>query len=109
MKAGITVYPHKYGKNRNTPTEADVVNALNVISGCAIGQAGMKDFEFPLTDLVFAGGLKGSQGSDRAVNTSQTPNPPPPGKLFLECIYCLTMIHRGASDDGSFLPCINDP
>ena len=31
MNAGITVVPHKYGKDRITHTEADVVNALNVI------------------------------------------------------------------------------
>ena len=83
-----------------------MVNALNVVPECATGQAGVKYFEFELTDLVFAGGLKGSQGFDRAIGTSQT--------LTSKAVprtnnYSLIMTHRGADDDGSFLPCVNDP
>lgn len=71
MNAGNTVCPNKYGKNRNTPIEVDVLNALNVIPECARGQAGVKYLEVLLIHLVFAGGLNGCQGSDRAVGTSQ--------------------------------------
>ena len=106
MNAGNTIYPHKYGKNRNSPFEADVVNALNVVPECATGQAGVKYFEFPLTDLVFAGGLKGSQGSPGAIGTSQTPTSKAVPRTNN---YSLMMTHRGADDDGSFLHCVHDP
>ena len=85
------------------------MNALNVVPECATGQAGVKYFGFPLTDLVFAGGLKGSQNADRAVGTSQNPTPPTPKVVPRTNDYCLIMTHRGAGDDGLFLPCVNDP
>ena len=49
------------------------MNSLDVVPERATGRAGVKYIEFPLTHLVFAGGIKGIQGSDRAVGTSQNP------------------------------------
>ena len=105
VKAGNTPYPHKYGKNSNTPTDTEVLNALNAIPECKTGQTNMKYFEFPLTDPVFAGGAAGSQGPDRVVGISQTP----PQGVPRTYIYCLSMTHRGASNSGAFVPCDNAP
>lgn len=101
------MYPHQYGSGSKAPTDASVVSALNAIPECATGQAGMKYFEFPLTDPVFTGGPATSQGTDRVVGIS-----PSPGQGGTRTYtYCLTMTHRGNSGDGdsSFNPCTNAP
>ena len=89
------------------PTDADVVNALNAIPECATGQTGLKYFEFPLTDPVFAGGPERSQGPDRVVAISPTPEQGDPRTYT----YCLAMTHRGGTSptDPSFRPCTNAP
>lgn len=107
--AGTRYYPRQYGNNQGTPSDADVVNALNAIPGCETGGQGkgMKYFEFPLTDPVFTGGDERSQGPDRVVAIS-----PSPGQGGVrQFTFCLAMTHRGGTSDNdpSFRPCTSAP
>lgn len=95
-------YPHQYGKANASPTDPDVINALNGIPGCATGQSGFKFFEFPLTDPFYDGSQ--DQGPDRVIAIS--PNITPGGTRTFT--FCLAITHRGGTGplDPSFRPCV---
>ncbi|KAI0388163.1 hypothetical protein F5Y04DRAFT_275014 [Hypomontagnella monticulosa] len=100
-RAGTRAYPQQYG--RPTPSDAEVVAALDAIPACRTGQEGMKYFEFPLTPTVFTGGDARSQGPDRVVSIGRSRGP---GQEW-DLTKCLAMTHRGGKDasDPRFFVC----
>lgn len=103
-RAGTRSYPQQFGNNKGVPSDEGVKAALDAIAECKTGQAGMKYFEFPLTNPTFDGGDARSQGPDRVVAIS--PSPGQGGTR--EYTYCLSVTHRGGTSDtdASFRPCV---
>ena len=104
MLAGAdgTTYPQQYATKKNIPDEKDigVAAALDAIPECKTGQTGMKYFEFPISDPLWTGGGRGSQGPDRVIAIS-----PSPGQGGVrEYTYCLALTHRGMAA-SAFQPC----
>ncbi|MCJ1462814.1 hypothetical protein MMC07_001417 [Pseudocyphellaria aurata] len=101
--AGTRKYPLQYGGTNGTPSDQDVITALDAIPECKTGQQSTKFFEFPLTDPVFTGGDQGSQGPDRVIAIA-----PNVGQgETRQFTYCLAITHRGGASpsDPSFRPC----
>jgi len=103
-KADQRTYPRQYGGTNATPSDLDVIAALNGIEGCHTNQEGYKFFEFPITDPVFAGSLPPeAQGPDRVIAIAQNIGQGNQRSFT----YCLAITHSGGfgMKDGSFRPC----
>ncbi|KAL9134757.1 MAG: hypothetical protein Q9175_004061 [Cornicularia normoerica] len=104
-RAGNRYYPRRFGNP--TPSDPEVVVALDAIPECKTGQAGKGYSEFPLLDPVFTGGATNSQGLDRVLAISG----PPAADGTVAYTYCLAFTHRGhtGTGDGAVVPCVNAP